>query len=83
MARPSHSIDDKEHLLDLLEHPGLPALIRELEALKEMQGALMLEFNIEDSELLKRKGRHDGAHKLLSDFKRRLESLKPKQNAKA
>lgn len=81
MARPNHSIDDREHLLDLLEHPGLSALLRELEALKESLGAEMLQFNIEDNELLKRKGRYDGAHKLLCDFKHRLESLKPKQKA--
>jgi hypothetical protein len=74
-----HTIEEKEALIEILEHPGLPPLLRELDGLKEAMSKAVLQFEISDAELLKRKCHLDGAHKLLSDFKRRLDTLKAKE----
>lgn len=85
MALPKHSIEDQEALLDMLEHPGFEPLMKELNALKESQAEAVLQCDLSsssDSELVKRKCRLEGAHKLLVDLQRRLATLKPKQKAK-
>ncbi len=74
-----HSIEEKESLLDLLEHQGLATLLKEMDALVEGQGRSMLKYDLStgsEVELVRLKCRHEGAHKLLSDFKRRIEALK-------
>jgi hypothetical protein len=74
-----HTIEEKESLQELLEHPALALLLKELSLLAEAQGTSVLKYDLStgtDSELVKMKCRHEGAHRLYMSFKRHLETLK-------
>lgn len=74
-----HTVEEKEYLAELLESQGMGPLMKELEALAESQARAMLKLDMStcsEGELVRLKCRHEGAHKLLSDFKRRVEALK-------
>lgn len=73
------SYSDKEELIDLMQHPGYPALLKLVDELKEAIDADVIKFNTDTGDahtLLKIKCRSEGAGKLAAALKQRLSSLK-------
>jgi hypothetical protein len=69
----------REELLEVMEHPGFPALMAELERVLSSIQQEVIRCSDEDPKLPLLKSRAVGADKLVRTFKARLESLKPKQ----
>lgn len=76
------NLTDKEDLFDLLEMEGFPLLLQEMEAIVRAQEAKVLQLSLTDTNSIQQlaieKARAEGAARLFEAFKRRMNSLKPK-----
>jgi hypothetical protein len=73
------SQEDLGDLLSLVDEDGYQTLVGELEALVQVEERNLIVLNLDTSnqtELLVRKARAEGARRLFESFKRRIEGLK-------
>jgi hypothetical protein len=74
------TVEEKELLSELVEHPGIKALFKDMEGVMQAMAGDLVKYNCNsdtaERELLRMKFRSEGAAKLLDTVKRRLESLK-------
>lgn len=74
--------EEQEALFDLLDHPGMPALMAQADRCAAAQEADVLRFSVSpenEKECLYAKIRSEGARKLVRDFQSLLEKLKKAQ----
>lgn len=77
------TLEEKEFLRELAEHPGMKALLKEIENMGEELNADVLKCHLstsdDEKELVRRKCRAEGSARLVRSIRARIESLKPKQ----
>jgi hypothetical protein len=76
------NLEDKESLLELVQEPGWPALLRLLDTLASAQEALVLKCDMDgeqDRSLVHKKLRAEGARRLQSALASFLKTLRTKQ----
>lgn len=78
------SIESREQIASLLDHPGFKAALDLLEVCAEDQILRLIQLDMdvaEERQLLVQKARHEGARKLVHAFRDELKKLKTRQDA--
>lgn len=75
------ALEDKEDLLDLLDHEGYKLMLAEMEAIVRAQEAKVLQFSLVDAasiqQLAIEKARAEGSRSLFIIFKQRMDKIRP------